>query len=292
MVSFLVAWMDAADIHPNRPRGCVLNMQSVAIRQSDLDAGLYDPLLKRLSASNGRHILGLHEYGLAELPFNISETWIGVLANNGAINTTWNIETVHADGSQNTAAITAQRALFSAHPEQAHMGRYLLLVERAQKIGAFPFTIVMTEIGWDNVRLGVHDAVERLNERPPMGLPTLDAIWRKHFPQWTNAETAFYQTRWLNNVYPYVSGLCLYSMDTSFENGAYHLGGNAPYLDMLIEYAERTRSERSEDIPPPPPVVTPTHDYSALRPFVDDVLAKLEMATAACERLKRMIDDD
>lgn len=283
MVAFHVAWMDTADVHPNKPRGCMLNMQTVAIRQSDLDNGLYDPLFFRIAKSGGRHILGLHEYGLAELPFNISDQWINALSTNGVLNTTWDIETVTSDGKQNTGAINQLRTLFSAHPEQAHLGRYLKVIERAQKIGAFPFTIVMTEIGWDNVRLGVHDAVERLNGRPPMGLPTLDNIWLKHFPQWTNAETAFKQARWLNNVYPYVSGLCLYSMDLSFENGQYHLGNNKPFLDMLIAYAEATRSERSEPIPEPPPTPEPDARAEIIR-----LLASAETAlVGAMDAVKR-----
>lgn len=61
------------------------------------------------------------------------------------------------------------------------------------------------------------------------------------------------------------------------------------FIDLLIAYNNPQGTPIDDAPPPPTPEPPPATDYSDLLPFVNDALSKLEMATAACERLKRMI---
>lgn len=261
-------------------RGCFDNKQTVTIDEHELDAGLHDELYHTLSM-HPEHFLGVHAYFLGDAWFNTSDEWMKGLTQSSPIDTRNFI----------TMDDATLQARYIAHPSEAHLGREELIATACRKIGAKIPRMVYTEIGVDHVRLSQLGAVEAINGRKPMGFPTMTHYWHVRYPQWSAAQTMVEFCKWLNRSMPaYIVGACLFGFDTAFENGAYHLA-SAELQSRLQHYADSL--EDSEPIPSPPPVVTPTtHDYSALRPFVDDALAKLAAATAACERLKRMIDDD
>lgn len=202
---------------------CVDNAQERSIWQAEIDAGYYDELLTTL-AQFPQNVLGVHSYGLAFLPGNVSNATIGKLATVGAFPVdTWAVET--------PAQITAQKAAFIANWQESHLcSGSVGLVRRAKDVLKIPPPrIVKTEMGWDHVRLGkdglLTSAVQALNDgKVPMGYPALEAYWRKQFPFWSKEKIAFEQLRWWDVVeIPEVVGLCLYTVDTSFENGMYHV---------------------------------------------------------------------
>lgn len=208
-------------------RWCVYNAQSVAIRREDINAGVYDEFLFTLARLKNTHILGLHEYALGIMPANVSDIAILALTQPGAFPPDrWYRENII--------------------PTQAHVGRYKLLLQRAKAIGATPFPdVVMTEFGVDDVRLGNRDEVAALNEAPPMGAITLDKLWRKHYPDWTRDEAWYKQTKWAEDTFIDIAALCLYGIDSSFENGRYHLGD-------MIDWQLLTLANVAPPSAPPP----------------------------------------
>lgn len=204
---------------------CVDNAQERSIWQSEIDAGYYDQLLITL-AQFPKNVLGVHSYGLAFLPGNISNTAIKKLATVGAFPyEQWAVDT--------PAQITAQKAAFLANWRESHLcSGSVGLVKRARDVlKVAPPRIVKTEYAWDFVRLfddGLITAqVQGLNDgAPPMGYPTLAAYWKKQFPYFTREEAAYYQLRWADVVeIPEVVGLQVYTIDKSFEQGKYDIYG-------------------------------------------------------------------
>lgn len=232
-LNWLVAGMEAAAAA--NQRWCVYNAQTVAIRKEDINAGVYDVFLFALAKHRDKHVLGVHEYGLGILPANVNDNAINHMTEPGAFPfERWYHEPVI--------------------PEQAHLGRYRLLLNRAKAIGATPFApIVMTEYGWDDVRLGVRDNVAALNAAPPMGAITLNTLWSKHYPAMTRDECAAKQVKWAKDVFPEIAAFCLYGIDSSFENGRYHVGDMTDFLTRLIADVN-TAPPQTPPTPPPAPL--------------------------------------
>lgn len=228
---WMITGMDIAAARGQR--WCVYNAQSVAIRAEDINAGVYDEFLFTLARHKDKHILGLHEYALGIMPANVSNAAIGTLTLAGAFPAErWYKELIV--------------------PAEAHVGRYKLLLQRARMIGASPFPdVVMTEFGVDDVRLSNRDEVAAMNGGAPMGAVTLAPFWHKHYSQWTRDQCWYQQTKWAEDTFIDIAALCLYGMDSSFENGRYHLGD-------LVDWQMLTLANVPTPPVEPPPTPTPT----------------------------------
>ncbi len=223
-------------------RLCVDNVQSVVIEQSELDAGLYDDLLRAL-AQHSEHILGIHEYGLGDLWFNTSAFGMTVLTENRSLD-------VRAYTNPANDSVLQQE--YVRKPSEAHLGRVEIIAQRCRKIGVPMPKVVYTECGWDDVRLSQRNTVALMNELVPMGYPTMAQYWSTRYPQWTQAQTAFEQLRWLNRAMPsYVVGACVFAFDTSFENGAYHVEDRT-LQSLLKGYSDELRAAPPQTQPRPP----------------------------------------
>lgn len=249
---WLITGMDIAA--SRNQRWCVYNAQSVAIRAEDINAGVYDAFLFALARHKDVHILGLHEYALGVMPANVSNAAIDMLTRPGALPfERWYKELIV--------------------PAEAHLGRYKLLLQRAKLIGASPFPdVIMTEFGVDDVRLGNRNEVAALNNgAPPMGAVTLSTYWHKQYPQWTRDECWYQQTKWAEDTFIDIAALCLYGIDSSFENGRYHLGDMTDWQMLTLA-----------NVPTPPvvnlpPVPTPTPAPKTLEERVADLERRVSL---------------
>lgn len=229
--------------------------QPVTWSQAEIDAGFYDELIFTFAA-HPEHLLSSHEYGLGDLWLNTSAISMAML-DDVPMSATYTDDFIHAPDQ-------TLKEWYIVRPDQAHLGRIELFAQRCRKIGAPMPRVVYTEVGWDRTRIDQQNAVNGINKREAMGYPTLAHYWHVRYPQWTQAQTAFEQLKWLNRAMPdYIVGACVYGFDTSFENGLYHIEDKA-LQDLLTAYSAQLRATPPQtqptppvDVPTPIPPVTP-----------------------------------
>jgi hypothetical protein len=244
---------------------CVDNLQTVLEGFiDDVNNGDYDELWLEMWM-HPEHIYGIHEYAKGDLWCNTSEASMAMLAARGSV-------TSYADDFLESSDATLKH-WYTATPKEAHLGRCEVIAQRCAKIKRPDGTIgipvpkmVYTEIGWDDVRIAEKDAVDAINGRVAMGFPTMAQYWHIRYPNWSWAEAAKEQIKWLNRAMPnYVVGACLFGFDTAFENGNYHLeqSGENGLQALLKKYADEvhagTPQTPTTPVPAPPstpPVVT------------------------------------
>jgi hypothetical protein len=217
-------------------RLCVLNMQSVAIRFDELDAGVYDEFLFCCAKYANFHMIGYHEYGLADVSLNVSEKFMAYLATRG-----------------DAVPITKPSDIV---PKEAHVGRIQILVDRAKKIGALPLApLVATEYGQDKVEIRQYQAVIGLNGGAiPYGLPSLRTYVANRARLMTFDDWALEQFMWTDSVIPdYVKGFCWFGWNYNPEWAGFNIGELTPLQALWINYANSVRQTQ-----PVPPVVVPT----------------------------------
>lgn len=217
-------------------RLCVLNMQSVAIRFDELDAGVYDDFLFCCAKYATFHMIGYHEYALADVRLNVSEmamTWLG-----------------------DPAARNNPRGIVWANvvPKEAHIGRIQILVDRAKKIGALPLPpFVATEYGTDKVEIGQYQKVVGTNNgKTPLGIPSLRDYCTRVYDRDTQ-DVALEQFMWTDKEFPdYVKGFCWFGWNYNPEWEGFNVGELTPLQALWISYANSVRQT-----PTTPPVVPP-----------------------------------
>lgn len=239
-------------------RGCFDNIQTVLEDlQVDIDAGDYDDLWYEMSL-HPEHLYGIHEYAKGDLWFNTSKAGMLRLTERNKVSTDFL-----------ALPDDVLKAAYVANPLEAHLGRCEIIARRCAKIKRPDGTIgipvpktVYTEIGWDDVRITQKDAVDNINGRVAMGFPTMAQYWHIRYPDWSWAEAAKEQIKWLNRAMPdYIIGACLFGFDTAFENGKYHLeqSGENGLQALLKRMADEWRTTPTQTPPVPVPVPpTPT----------------------------------
>lgn len=221
-------------------RLCVLNMQSVAIRFDELDAGVYDEFLFCCAKYANFHLIGYHEYALADVSLNVSEKFMVYLT---------------------TPSVAIPIPKHSdIVPKEAHIGRIQILVDRANKIGALPLpAFVATEYGQDKVEIKQYQTIIGLNGgKIPYGLPSLRTYVHIRgrgiqFDDW-----ALEQFRWTDDVFSsYVKGVCWFAWNYNPEWEGFNIGELTELQTNWIQYADRMRATAPQT-QPTPPVAPPT----------------------------------
>jgi hypothetical protein len=244
-----VAWLVSVIKEASRRnvRLCVDNVQPVIEGYAeDVASGVYDPLWHAL-AQHPEHLYGIHEYWLGDAWHNTSADKMKLLP-----------KAQPMDVGFLQMVDSAQKAIYVAYPNEAHLGRCEVIAKRCRQIGVPIPRMVYTEIGVDHVRLEQIAAVEAINGRKPLGYPTMSTYWHIRYPSWSPSQTFTEMCRWLNRAMPdYVIGACLFGFDTSFENGNYHLeqSGANGLQALLTRMADEWRTQGTET-PTIPPVVT------------------------------------
>lgn len=225
------------------------NFQTVAYSKETIESGVFDEYLTTLHKHRNLHYAGWHEY------------YFGIIPNGSMGRDDKNLITKEACKIENYP--TAQEFLNNPY-KHAHIGRYLPFVERAKKIGVFPFNSIFTEYGWDRTldRTGeITRTVDNINGQQTLGLPTLRNLFNYHYPQISFDEAAFKQIEWADNVYDdSVKAICLFTWSKQQE----WLQFDFSYFDDLIN---RIIFRNNANLNPPkieysqpnnnPPVVTP-----------------------------------
>lgn len=202
------------------------NPQEVNVLQHEVDAGMYDDLLRTM-AKYPKMRYGIHSYWLGAAMGNINNAAIGKLAKPGSFPyAAWRVDTA--------ARIAAQRAAFveSWRENQLCMGTMALVRRCVDVLKIPPPKFIKTEYGPDLVRLfdegEITAQVKTLNGGvDPMGYPTMDTYWSQMFrdEKWTKPQALIEQVRWCDAVeLAEVEYFCLFGLDTAYENGRYHLG--------------------------------------------------------------------
>lgn len=220
--------------------------QPVTWKQAEFDAGFYDELIFTLAAYP-ENFLSIHEYQLGDL-------WYGCNAADMAL--------LRFNSPRDAATLLAMpndalKRYYVAKSAEAHLGRVEMFAQRCRKIGAPIPKMVYTEIGWDRTRIAEQETVNGINGREAMGYPTLAHYWHVRYPQWSQAQAACEQLKWLDRSMPdYVVGACIYGYDTSFEDGQYHIEDQA-LETLLIAYNAQQRATPTPTQPTPVPAPNP-----------------------------------
>lgn len=233
--------------HVRGMRLVVDNPQDVAVWENEVDEGRYDQLLRAFQ-QYPRNWYGIHAYGNAKLSANISNSLINKLPIRGAHPYgTWKVET------ENDKVV--QQTLFRASWRENQLSKATtLLINRCKKLGIPSPKFVKTECGWDSVKLDEDDNIRRgihalNNGVQTLGFPTLAGYWQNQYPQFTAVQAAILDMDWYDCAeLEEVVGLCWYSVDTSFENGRFHIG------DLLPAMVSRAKRGTTPTPPPVPPL--------------------------------------
>lgn len=221
-------------------RLCVLNMQSVAIRFDELDAGVYDEFLHTCAKYAQFHIIGAHEYALADITANVSEANMRAIGETRLANVTW----------------------ANVKPREAHIGRIQMLVDRMQVIGATPIPpFVMTEYGKDKVELAqYYKAIGANGGAIPLGIPSLKTYDERVMPAKLWLETELDDLKWTDSYFPsYVKGFCWFGWNYNPEWAGFNVGELDTFQRMWLLYAQQVRNQTTPPAPQPtpaPPVVS------------------------------------
>lgn len=244
LLDWLCELMDLA--YQQNMRLCTLNMQTVAIRFDELDAGVYDKYLFKCAQYAAFHIAGAHEYALGDVELNVSNDFMLALVN------------------KDRASSSAWRHV---KPREAHIGRIQIVVDRMKHIGATPTpSFVMTEYGDDKVEIAEYqDVMGRNGGKQPLGIPSLATYWQWRY-NITVLEGALAQFHWTNDVFPdYVKGFCWFGWNYNPEWAGFNVGELVDLQREWILYADRVRFA----IPPPvddePDVPTETFEQETRR---------------------------
>lgn len=202
------------------------NPQEVNILQSEVDRGYYDALMRTL-AKYPKMRYGIHGYWLGAAMGNISNAAIAKLGIPGSFPyASWRVDTPER--------VTAQRAAFVQNwrENQLCMGTMALVRRCVDVLKIPPPKFIKTEYGPDLVRLfkegEITAQVKQLNGGvDPMGYPTMGTYWDQMFKaeKWTKPQALIEQVKYCDAVeMPEVEFFCMFGLDTSYENGRYHLG--------------------------------------------------------------------
>lgn len=251
LLDWLCELMDLA--YQQNMRLCTLNMQTVAIRFDELDAGVYDKYLFKCAQYAAFHIAGAHEYGVADVELNTSNhalSYVGRIAEPPRV--TWDKVNVN----------------------EAHIGRIQAVIDRMHKIGATPIpSVVMTEYGDDKVEITdisivgkdgtvyhydpYHEAIGLNNGKVTLGLPSLRDYAEERYAL-TITEFAIAQFRWTNDTFPdYVKGFCWFGWNYNPEWAGFNVGELVDLQREWILYADRGRLKPPPVPPPAPPPSEP-----------------------------------
>ena len=218
-------------------RLCVLNMQSVAVRADELDAGVFDAFLFTLASYTGFHIGGMHEYALADITANTSDANMRAIGETRLANVTW----------------------ASVKPREAHIGRIEMVVERMRLIGATPIPpFVMTEYGKDKVELAqYYKAIGANGGAIPLGIPSLKTYDERVMPGKLWFETELDDLKWTDRYFPsYVKGFCWFGWNYNPEWAGFNVGDLDAFQRIWLLYAQQIRNQPPPTTTPPkPPVV-------------------------------------
>lgn len=250
---------------------------------TDDDIQILLPLLAVASRSNGKVIIGVHEYGFGFLP------------NSTYGRNPYNLQTGALTHPED---YPTQEQVESLTLPNWLIGQWLYIRKAARQAGLFNVKFLVTEAGWDYLGDYPADLREYLNNlsRPHgyelmAGLRAAQYLWYRLFPGITFNEQAFRELVWLNSIYQNVDllGVALFAWDHQDRWRSYNFAGLNDLLELLIGYARmvlqgQTEPIESDWVNAPSALVAPIGEYVNVRrsystssPIVDVIRQETEV---------------
>jgi hypothetical protein len=170
------------------------------VRPEDIDAGVYDPLIRALADYD--HYLGLHEYSCCVLAFGVGQWPVSRLLDRNLVG---------LDSWPTAAQLPTRRTLvdgISQLPSYWYLRRGDWFLLRADAIGVERPQIILTEFGWDGLG-NIKSQIEPLRRfgidryfRDMRGVNTYVNLWSWYWPDWSFSQAACAQLRWAELIYP------------------------------------------------------------------------------------------
>lgn len=221
----------------NRVRVIVGNLQAVNYTPADMEA--FKPLFELLYKNPDLAALGLHEYFTLILPVGTGMGYWGDLLN---------------FGKPYSEPFPTRDLLYSRH-EEAHIGRGLMFVEAAKRMGFYPFRIFETECGFDRInnlpQLGQLDALN--GGVQVSGIQTMRSLIHRHAPDKSFAQAIMLQLKWLSEVLWYADGLCLYNWSHEDAWRQYNYAPESDLQALIAAYNASLKDTVEIPTQPPPP---------------------------------------
>lgn len=252
--------------------------------QADIEGGLYDRYLERLSYYADWHKWGIHEYTAFVLAFGLGQWPISHLLDPTKVQPEhWPLPDEVPD--QRWWDTDTQKWVM---PPYWHIKRWVWMWLRSQEIGLSKMPpIWMTEAGWDNMpdvdaatypsirmllanQYGIPEPFQEIR-----GINSYEYVWRAYWPEWSKAIAAFQQVLHLHKVHgPQVEVFNLFSW-TEAEDWKNIYGFDYSDLfdfhKMLIKYADAlTYYEPSDDGPAEEP--KPSDLFSSIKLVIETLL--------------------
>lgn len=182
-------------------KGVIGNFSVGSYEMSDVESGVFDPLLRTLAGSE--HYFGLHEYTGICLPYGVGQWPVSWLEER---------ERVQPQNWPKRHQLPFRR-WDDTLPPYWHLLRSAWFDIRCEELGIQKPRYWISEFGWDalpDMSALQPNVYETLKNRfgvpsPYVGircLNTLENVWRYYWPEWSKDRAAYEQLAWANSLYP------------------------------------------------------------------------------------------